>query len=677
MSRERSLARRGFLKVSAAAGGGLLVGLYLQACGSSPTDQPSPTVRIPDVPDPTATPDPDALFEPSLFLKIDGKSLVRITVPRPDVGQGARTAVAMILADELGASWESVHVDQAPADRSYGNQLTGGSLGISETYTLLRRTGALARTLLITAAAKAWGVPVESCAAENSAVVHRATGERLTFGDLVESAASLPVPRLSEVKAKDPQEFNIIGTRMKRIDGPQMVDGSAIYGVDVTVPDMRYAVLARCPVAKGRLESFDASAATSVEGVQGVLPISNGVAVVAESTWAAIKGREALDISWDLGPNAELSTDSMREAMLARVVPEGWTGESTEPDKLAAVYEVPHLAHAPQEPLSCVADVKEDRCEVWAPTQNPADAKSRIGSITRLPEDAITVHIPLIGGGFGRRLQVDYVQEAVEVSSAVGHPVKLLWTREDDIQHDHYHPFSVHFVTGDLRNPKLPTVKSQTDGRIPNGPWRSVTNFPEAFVRECFVDEMASALGRDPLEFRLALEPRTLHPVLEKAAAEADWGSSLPDGWGRGIACHSTWNVTPVALVAEVSVSVDAKVRVHRVVCAVDCGLVINPNMVEEQMEGGIVFGLSAALKGSISFEKGRPQQSNFHDFPILTQSEMPQVEVHILASDSPPSGVGEMSIPAIAPAVYNAVFAATGKRIRRMPIQAQDLRAS
>jgi isoquinoline 1-oxidoreductase beta subunit len=341
---------------------------------------------------------------------------------------------------------------------------------------------------------------------------------------------------------------------------------------------------------------------------------------------------------------------------------------------LAAVYEVPHLAHATAEPLSCVADVRSDSCEVWAPTQDPAGARSRIRSETRLPDEAITVHIPIIGGGFGRRLQADYVEEAVEISANIGEPIKLVWTREDDIQHGYYHPMSVHYVRGSLTDPGLPWVTSRTDSLIPNGPWRSVTNFTDAFVRECFLDEMAVALGRDPLELRLEIEPPSLHPVLEKAASEAGWGSDLPQGWGRGIACHSTWNATPVALVAEVSVSSDAQVRVHKVVCAVNCGLVINPNMVEEQMEGGIVFGLSAALKGSITFENGRAQQSNFHDYPILSISEMPVVETHILPSEYPPSGVGEMSIPAIAPAVFNAVYAATGKRVRHMPLRSSDL---
>ncbi len=674
MSIERKIPRREFLKVSAAVGGGLLVSLYLQACEGGPSDQPTPTLISPEDLEPTATPNPESLFEPSVFLRIDGTGAVKVTIPRPDIGQGCRTAVAMILAEELGARWESVQVEQAPADSSYGDQVTGGSSGISHIHTLLQRTGAVARVLLLTAAAQTWGVSIESCTAADNAVVHQPTGRSFSFGDLAELASTLPLPNLSEVRPKDPQDYTIVGTRIKRVDGPQMVTGSAIYGIDISIPNMLYAVLARCPVSTGRLESFDDAAAMSVEGVRHVTSISNGVAVVADSTWAAIKGREALEISWNLGSNANLSTASMREAMLERVLPDDWQGASSDPDMLAAVYEVPHLAHAPMEPLSCVADVRSESCEVWAPTQDPARAKMRIMSITRLPEDSITVHIPIIGGGFGRRLQVGFVEEAVEISASIGEPVKLVWTREDDIQHDYYHPFSVHYVRANLTDPALPWVTSRTDSMIPNGPWRSVTNFTDAFVRESFLDEMAAALGRDPLELRLELEPRSLHAVLEKAASEAGWGSDLPGGWGRGIACHSTWNATPVAMVAEVSVSPEAEIRVHRVVCAVDCGLVINPNMIEEQMEGGIVFGLSAALKSSITFENGRAQQSNFHDYPILSIGEMPEVEVHILASEFPPSGVGEMAPPVIAPAVFNAVYAATGKRIRHMPIRPSDL---
>jgi isoquinoline 1-oxidoreductase beta subunit len=590
------------------------------------------------------------------------------------MGQGSRTALAMIIADELGADWESVKVVQANAAPEYGNQLTGGSTGISDNFMLFRKAGAVARMMLIAAAAQRWDVPEESCRAESGVVIHEASGERLTFADLVEAAGALPTPKVTDIKYKDPLDFKIIGSNVSRVDNPQLVDGSAIYGIDISIPGMLYAVLARSPVSRGRLSSFDANQAVAVEGVRDVVQISNGVAVVAETTWAAMKGRDALVLTWDEGHNADLGTDDLRQSLTERATPDGWSGESEDPDILAAVYEVPYLAHATQEPMNCVADVREDGCEVWAPTQNPSDALQRAGRIANLPADAVTVHVPLIGGGFGRRLEVDYVAEAVEISKAVGAPIKLVWTREDDIQHDFYHPFSINYIRGRLDRPSLPQITSETAGQIPTGAWRAVTNFTEAFVRESFIDEMAVALERDPLELRLDLEPQTLKAVLERVGSESDWGSPLPDGWGRGIACHSTWNVSPVAEVAEVSVSEDGIVRVHRVVCAIDCGLVINPDMVKAQMEGGIVFALTAALKSSITIENGRVQQSNFHDYPLLRIDEMPEIEVHILENESLPFGVGEMAGPPVAPAVFNAVYAVTGKRIRHLPIRKEEL---
>jgi isoquinoline 1-oxidoreductase beta subunit len=397
--------------------------------------------------------------------------------------------------------------------------------------------------------------------------------------------------------------------------------------------------------------------------------VDGAVAVVAEDTWAAIRGRKALEITWDDGENAGLSSADIRQALAGQV-------QSAGDYELEAVYDVPFLAHATMEPMNCTADVREDRCTVWAPTQDPQGAQRSAVSITELPTDAVTVNVTLMGGGFGRRISEDYVAEAVSISKAIGTPVQVVWTREDDIQHDFYHPLSVNHARGKLDEPGRPTISlHEAQGAVPTGPWRAVTNVPDALARECFLDEMAAATGRDPYELRLASLPERRQAVLKLAADMAGWGTPLPEGWGRGIAFHATWGATPVAQVAEVSVAQDGTVRVHRVVCAIDCGTVINPDMVEAQMEGGIVFGLTAVLKEGITVESGRAQQSNFHDYPLLRFDEMPTIEVYIVPSDGPPSGVGEMGNPPIIPAVLNAVFAATGKRIRRLPIRPEDLR--
>ncbi|NIM95989.1 MAG: molybdopterin-dependent oxidoreductase [Anaerolineales bacterium] len=672
MSREPALNRREFVKVTSLAGAGFIVAAYLQACQQEPTETARPT--SPPLPTetqmPTPTPDPNALFEPNLYLRVDGTGAVTITVHRPELGEGTRTAFAMIVAEELDTDWSAVKIEQAPADSIYGNQTIGGSTAISDCYSLLRRAGAQARAMIVEAAAQEWGVEPETCTTESSTVFHEPSGRQFSYADLVELAGTIEKP---DIKYKDPNSYVYIGTPIGRMDNPEIVTGSAQFASDITVPGMLYATLARCPVYRGEVVSFDATKAKDIQGVQSVVEISNGVAVVAESTWAAIQGQRALEITWDEGSRAEHNSENIRQRHQERLDEDG--DDESDPDVLRADYEVPFFAHVTAEPMNCVADVRADSCEIWAPTQVPMEAKQRAASITGLPNDAVVVHIPLVGGGFGRRLQVDYVGEAVEISSAVGAPVKLFWTREDDIHHDYFHPYSYNRARTNLNNPSRPNIFSVSIGILRTGAWRSVPdNFDVAFVRECFIDEMAEALSRDPLELRLEVEQSSLHRVLEVAAEKAGWGDPLPEGWGRGIACHSTWNATPVAQVAEVSVSESGTIRVHKVVCAVDCGLVINPNMVEEQMEGGIVFGLTAALKESITFENGRAQQSNFHDYPLLRFDEMPEIDVHILQSEYSPSGVGEMGVPPIAPAVANAIFDATGIRLRRLPFRKEDL---
>jgi isoquinoline 1-oxidoreductase beta subunit len=683
---QSNLNRRDFVRVSTVAGAGLVIGVALQGCGGQPTVTPAPTAA--PTPEPTATlfpppadtptPEPGAHFEPNLFVRIDENGAVTITVPRVELGQGVRTALPLILAEELEADWTAIRVETAIADRAYGRQQTTGSHSVEQTFTPLRRAGAVARQILLAAAAQLWGVEPATCRAEAGTVVHEDSGRRLTYGDLVETAATLAVPGSSEVSLKDPADFRLIGTARGQIDEPLMVTGQAVYGLDVRRPGMLYATVARCPVLGGKVKSFDPASALAVEGVRHVVQIGSDVAVIADSTWLAIQGRQALEVVWDEGGNAGLSSDGIRQALLQKLGERATASSGGEGETLEAVYEVPFLAHATMEPMNCTADVRPDQCTVWAPTQDPQEARDRARGITKLPDEAVTVHVPLVGGAFGRRSYEDYVEMAVKASQAVGAPVQVMWTREDDLQHDLYHPFHLLHAMAHLDDLSSRTIRPYPAPRgVPTGIWRSVDNVQQAFSEQCFLDEFAAATGQDPVELRRPLVPRRMQVVLDLAAEKAGWGTPLPEGRGRGIACHSTWGVTDVAQVVEVSVVEDGVVRVHRIVCAVDCGLVVNPEGVAAQMEGGIVFGLTAALKGAITIENGRVQQSNFHDYPLLRLDEMPAVEVYIVPSDRSPQGVGEMGLPPAAPALANAIYAATGKRLRRLPIRAEDLRGA
>jgi isoquinoline 1-oxidoreductase beta subunit len=692
MTQESSISRRDFLKIS--AGSGLLIGFFLSGCRPEATDQLQPTLTgVPDLTDtphlPTETSEPTLepidQIQPNAFLQIASDGQVTIIVAKPELGQGVRTALPMIVAEELEADWTTIRIEQALADGVYSDQSVAGSDSISGMYTTLRRAGAAARGLLIAAAAQIWDVDAKTCYAKNEKVIHKSSGNELPYGKLVTTAAEMRVPT---VELKDPQDFKIIGTRVGRLDNHEIVDGSAIFGSDVTLPGMLYAVIARPPYVRGWVESYDDTQALDVPGVRHVVQVDNGIAVVAENTWQALKGRAALEINWNPGrayakegrslemikkkhPRYFAERDRRRFPHLASLVPMGLTqSENT----FSATYNIPNFAHVTMEPMNCTADVRADTCTLWAPTQYPMGAKSTARAMTGLnsPTSDVQVNIPLIGGGFGRRIEIDYVEEAIQISQIVGSPVKLFWTREDDIKHDFFHPSSSITVQAPLESPSMPRLTSSSiESPVRTGAWRAVQNFDEAFARECFLDEYAEALGMDPVELRLKVYPnQRLRAVLERVATKSGWGTSLPEGYARGVACFSTWDVTHVAEVAEVSLDENGKIRVHRVVCIVDCGTVINPNIVEEQMEGGIAFALSAVLGNEITIESGQVQQSNFHDYPILRIEEMPVVEVHIMSSDRPPQGVGEMGGPPLPPAVANALYVLTGQRIRQLPIR-------
>lgn len=658
--------RREFLKLSGFAGGGLILAVYLEGCASATG---TPTI-IPVTPEGSPTPVPPFLWEADIYLKLDHEGKLTFTAFRSEMGQGIRTALAMLVAEELSIPWSSVHIVQADADVRYGDQLTGGSASISTYSGAMSMAGAFARQMLVEAAAQAWEVDAAECSFDAGFVSHPDGAQKIPYGALVEAASKLTRPQKAQLK--DRSQYQIVGTAVGHWDAPGIVTGVAVYGLDVRLPNMLYAAIARCPVFNGSFTSYDESETRAIKGVKEVVELDDRIAVVAENSWAAIRGRDALKVTWDEGNKAELDSDVMIEQHRQR-----FSG-NTDSKLLEAIYVSPFEAHATMEPMNCTASVHDGICEVWAPTQSAQDVQRAVAIATKLPTEKVTVHLPLIGGGFGRRLQTDYAEEAALLSQAIAAPVQVVWTRADDLQHDFYHPLMVQYAAAPLGTVTNPSIRAATGSGVPTGAWRSVDEFTRAYSQQCFIDEMAAAMNRDPLELRremYAKNDRALG-VINLAAEKSDWGSPLPDGQGRGMAYFATFGVTHVVHIAEVSVDKTGHVRVHRVVCAVDCGKVINPDNVAAQMEGGIVFGLTAALKAGATLKNGRIQQSNFHDYPILRMDEMPRVEVYIVPSDERSTGIGEMGVPPVAPAVANAVFAATGKRIRQIPIRPKDLTA-
>jgi isoquinoline 1-oxidoreductase beta subunit len=719
MSASAVVGRREFIRTGAAIGGGLLVSLHAPLAGRTS--------------EALAAEEKD--FALNAFVRIGTDESVTVISAHSEMGQGIYTSLPMLLNEELQADWSKIRVEAAPVDKVYnhpvfGMQMTGGSTTSPAEWERYRKMGAVARTMLVEAAARQWNVEASSCRVDKGVVIHGATGRRATYGSLANAAAQLTAP--ADVPLKPAKEFTLIGKPTRRLDTPSKTNGAAQFGLDVSVPGMLTAVVARPPVFGGKVAKFDASETMKVPGVKAVKEVPSGVAVIAERFWPAKIGRDKLTVDWDLGPNAGLSTEQMLRDFTEMAKTPGTIAKKTgDPEAalktaaktITAEYDVPYLAHAMMEPLNCVVDLKADSCEIWTGTQFETVDRANAASVAGLPPEKVQMHTTLLGGGFGRRANPasDFVVEAVHVAKAAKAPVKVVWTREDDLKGGWYRPmWHDRFVAGldASGNPVAWThtivgqsimqgtlfeaygIKDGVDSAsvegaadllygIPNLQvdlhtpkigvpvqwWRSVGHSHTGFSVEAFLDEVAHAGGKDPYELRrtlLANQPR-MRAVLELAAQKANWGAKLPAGVGRGIATHFSFD-SYVAQVVEASVEKNGTVRVHRVVCAVDCGTVINPDTVRAQMEGGIIFGLTAALKTEITLKDGRVQQDNFHDYQMLRIFESPEIEVHIVPSSENPTGVGEPGVPPVAPALANAIFAVTGKRIRRLPIRASDL---
>jgi len=720
---EGSLSRRTFLRVSAAAGGGLLLSFILPRMIWNSETAGATTVDV---------------FAPNAFIRIGRDGRVTFIMPYVEMGQGTYTSIPMLIAEELEVDLAQVTLEAAPPDEQhYANsifhiQATGGSTSVRAAWEPLRQAGATARTMLVSAAAQAWKVDPTSCRAEKGEVIHVTSGRKLKYGALVDTGATLPMP--DHVALKDPKVFALIGTSAKRLDTPDKVNGKAQFSIDVKVPGMKIATVAACPVFGGRLVGVDDSKTKTIKGVHQVVRLDNAVAVIADHMWAAKQGLAALDIQWDEGPNATLSSAEivrqleaalLRPGVIARQDGDVAKVMAGAAKKVEAVYQMPFLAHATMEPVSCTVHVRKDGCDVWVGSQVLARAQATAAEVTGLPVEKIRVHNQLLGGGFGRRLEVDFITQAVQIAKQVDGPVKVVWTREEDIQHDIYRPYYYDQMVAGLDGDGMPVAWShrsagssiyarwhppafkdgldpdvlegaadppppyalpnmlveyvrQEPPGIPTGFWRGVGPTHNVFVVESFIDELAAAAKKDPVEYRRALlgkSPRA-KAVLELAAEKAGWGEPLPEGQGRGVSVQFVFG-SYVAQVAEVGVAKSGEVRVTRVVCAVDCGVVVNPDTVRAQMEGGIMFGLTAALFSEITLKDGRVEQSNFNDYRMLRINEAPAVEVYLVKSAEAPGGIGEPGTSALAPALTNAIFAATGKRIRRLPVKRVELRSA
>jgi isoquinoline 1-oxidoreductase subunit beta len=736
MATNSRVNRREFLKTSAASGAALIVGFYLPSHALA--DQAKEQEKKPPNP-----------FNAWVHITPDNQ--VTLILGKSEMGQGVMTALPMILAEELSVDWKKVKIEQAPTNPKIYDHGTGGSGSVRDSWLPLRRAGAAAREMLISAAASHWNVNRDTCKAQDGGVLHGARKDFLNYGELVEAAAKLPIPDFNTVPLKNSDDFTLIGHDTHRIEVRDKVSGTAKFGIDSRMPGMLYAAIARCPVFGGKPAKFDAEKAKAVRGVRDVLAIdavgpgaftAGGVAVLADTSWAAMQGRKALRITWDEGTNAGESSDLLHKQFLESASKPGKlvrnegdveAALNSAAKKIEASYEFPFAAHACMEPMNCTVHIRPDGAEAWVPTQGPQWAQDIIAGVAKLPHESVIVHTTLMGGGFGRRYQGDFIMEAAQIAKAAGKPVMVLWTREDDMQHDFYRPASYHKMWGAVDaqgnvsawkhfqtstsiaamwrpngkekpeqgefgtaafipyvTPNYRVEYTLANSGVPRAWWRSVEHSSSGFVVECFADELAAAAGKDPLEFRLGLigddrkipdftsaedkplDTARLKGVLKLAAEKAGWNKPLAKGIGRGIAGYYSFE-TYTAAVAEVSVQ-NGEVRVHRLVYAVDCGRPVNPDGVRAQVESAAIYGLSATLKSAITIDRGRVEQANFNDYEMPRIQETPKTEVHVVMSKEEPTGIGEPGLPVVAPAVCNALFAITGKRIRRLPIRAEDL---
>ena len=711
----QAVSRRGFLQAGAAAGGGLMLSFSLPFAKGEAQSA-------------------GATFAPNAFVGIERDGQIVLTMPYVEMGQGTYTSIPMLIAEELEVDLKQVRLEHAPPDEKLyvnpllGVQATGNSNAIRGAWQPLRQAGATARTMLVSAAARRWNVGPSTCRAERGEVIHAPSGRRLGYSELAADAARMPLPE--NVALKRPQDFKLIGTPAKRLDTPSKVNGTAVFGIDARPPGVKIATLAQSPVFGGRVRRVDDAAARAVKGVRQIVVLDDVVAVVADHMGAAKKGLAALVIEWDDGPHAGLTTDAIAAELERATLKPGTVAENigdadramaSAATKVEASYHVPFLAHATMEPVNCTVHVRKDGCEVWVGNQALARAQAAAAKTAGLRVDQVVVHNHLIGGGFGRRLEADYVVRAVEIAKHVEGPVKVVWTREEDIQHDMYRPMFFDRLSAGLDDKGMPVAWNNrfagssviarwlpaafnngldpdtTEGAIdlvydlPNlhveyvrveppgistAFWRSVGPSHNVFVTESFMDELAAAAKQDPVAYRLALLDKTprAKAVLALAAEKAGWGEKLPSRVGRGVSIQNAF-ATYMAHVAEVEVSKQGAVRVRRVVCAVDCGTIVNPDTVEAQIQSAVMFGITAALYGEITVKNGRVEQSNFDTYQMLRMNEAPAVEVHILQSSEPPGGMGEAGTSLIVPAATNAIFAATGTRLRKLPVEVSMLK--